>query len=582
MPHRMHSDYVFIETPRPGASARDRELRDQNARSHAALVSHSRARSRRQDALRKSKALTTQPPLAPSFPEGEPSAMSTAGQSRSGHSAEYRITTLPQQAQHSPSTSADSSSLCPCDDADFGPVQRSRCAQETDEDGSKVRVLHYAGCTVIEDTVTRVLKSQPEPVKVYRAVNPIYTQLYNGPSSNTPSFAKAREYYFGNDVPNNFAVYKIFDVANHHSQILFDLLAEGHFRHAWVAQSLAVKSKLWPNPAINEKAWRYGGIALDQVRRSIADREYLINGALTVSVMFLGWTARVAGRIDEAETHKKFLAVLVQRSGGLENLGFDGIKAYLLQWESFWAIDRGYSVFARERHIRPSVYPSEPYSASLRETIKSFPAGFADMASACILPLDLIDLLSQITRYLQPSEREHLFMEVNVILQPRKHIDFWEACSSLAIPGIDFNKYLCLALLLYTALEFSPIRSTLRVMYVFTIPRDSLLRQMHLLGDHISHRSQRECWIWMYMVLLNAWTESDELNPTAAKMLLPQFLDFFPEIRSWHGLEAVVRRFFWTEEFRHSCHSSWDALLLARGARSTSLHQEMSEHNESY
>ena len=565
----MHSDYVFIKTLGPGASARDRELRDQNARSHAALVSHSRSKIRRQNALGKSKALTVQPFLAPSFPEGEPPADLIAGQSQSGHSAKYRITTLSQQAQHSPSTSADSSSLCPCDDADFGPVQLLRCAQEGVEDGSEVRVLHHPPATVIEDTVTRVLKSQPEPVKVYRDINPIYTQLYNGPSSNTPSFAKALAYYFGNDLPNNFAVYKIFDVARHHSQILFDLLAETHFRHAWVAQSLAVKSKLWPNSAMKEQAWRYGGIALDQVRRSIADREYLINGALIVSVMFLGWTARVAGQIDEAETHQKFLAVLVQRSGGLDNLGFDGIKAYLLQWESFWAIDRGYSVFAKERHTRPPVYPWEPYSASLRETINRFPVGFNCMASAGILPLDVIDILSQITRYLQPSEREHLFKEVNVILQPRKHIDFWEACSSLAIPDIDFNKCLCLTLLLYTALEFSPIRLTLRVMYIFTIPRDSLLRQIHLLGDHISDPSQRECWIWMYMVLLNAWSENGELSPSAGKVLLTQFLESFPELRSWNSLEAVLRRFFWTEKFKHSCHSSWDALLLARGARDT-------------
>ena len=537
----MHTDYVFIKTLSPNASTRDRELQRHNARRHAALVYHSRDKARRQTILRQSKALTLPPFLPPSFtlsPDG------TTAQSQSGHTTEYCLTS------RSP-------------DADSEPVQL--VVTETDEHGSICKVLCQPTiATVVNGAVQRRSSTQRQPVKLYRQISPM--QL--GPSSDTPSFARARDYFFGIGVPNNFPIFEMFNVANYRSHIFFDLLREDLFRNAWMGLIHIIRSTLSPNPAMKQEAWRHRGIAFAHVRQSIACPNYAQNSILIPSVVFLAWTARTSGDFTEVETHKRVLAVLVQKMGGLDKLGFNGhVKACVLQFEALSVIDSGQSIFGRERHTQSPVYPTEPMSTTLHGKITALPAGFSEMASSYILPLDLIDILSRVTGYLETSKREQLSRDVNVTWDPHRNMDFWEACSSLAIPGVDFNKFLALTLLLYIALDFSPIRSALRVTDHFSIPRSTLLAQIHLLKVHVSHPMQRECWIWMYMVLLDAWSENGELMPEAGQVLLMQFLDFFPDIRSWNALEAVLRRFFWTDKFKRSCYSSWDALTLARGAR---------------
>ena len=547
MSRETYSDFAFVETLPPDASARERQLQRADARSHTARISH-RNKSRQQ-ALGQRHTSPTGPPV--SLPSLKPFSSRARPHAQIDHSSKDCIYNRTPCAQYIEESRVDK--------------EVQLLVTDRDEDGRTDIIAYHP-----DDTTQRLLKYRKQPPKLKQGID-FLPLLYSGPASNTASFRRAREYVFNVAVPNDFPIFAIFDVTNTNSEKLFELCQQDHYRNVWIGLAHLLGSALSSSPFLRHEAWRHLGIALAQLRQRMASPDYPGNGALIPTVIFLGMIARASGDLEDARSHKTYLPILVEKMGGLDKLGFNGyIKACVLQWDSSCAINTGgQSIFACHRRTKPPVYPGYPLSAMLRNEIAGLPSGLRDMVYARVLPLDLIGILCRIASHLEPSRKEQLLKDVNVTWNPRRNSDFWEACSSLSIPGVDFNKFLCLALFLYIALEFSPIPSASRALALFSIPRAKLLAQLHLLESHISHPSQRECWIWMYMVLLDAWSENEKLIPSVEKVLLPQFLGAFPEITSWNTLEEVLRRFFWTEEFKRGCHSSWDALLLARGARDT-------------
>ena len=537
MSRHMYSDFAFVETLPPNASVRERQLQRADARSHTARISH-RNKARNQT-LGQRYTKPTGP--SASLPSLKPSPDRT--RPRIEHAQEIRL----------------------------GEEVQLLVTDRNEEEHTDI-IAYHPSSSHPDDASQRLLKHRKQPPKFKWGID-FLQLLYAGPASDTASFSRAREYVFNVAVPNDFPIFTIFDVTNTNSEILFELCQQDHYRNVWIGLAHLLGSALSPSPFLRHEAWRHLGIALAQLRQRMASPDYPGNGALIPTVIFLGMIARASGDLEDARSHKTYLPILVKKMGGLDNLGFNGyIKACVLQWDSSCAIKTGgQSIFAGDRRTKPPLYPGFPLSATLQRKIAGLPSGLRDMVSARVLPLDLIGILCRIASYLEPSKKQQLLEDVSVSWNPRQNTDFWEACSSLAIPGVDFNKFLCLTLFLYIALEFSPIPSASRALALFSIPRAKLLAQLHLLESHISHPSQRECWIWMYMVLLDAWSENERLVPSVGEMLLPQFLEAFPEITSWNRLDEVLRRFFWTEKFKRSCHSSWDALLLARGARDTKV-----------
>ena len=325
-----------------------------------------------------------------------------------------------------------------------------------------------------------------------------------------------------------------------------------------------IRSAIAPETSSNQDAWRHTGAALSKLRGAIADPNNPSDDYLVGTVLFLALLARAYGDLAGFEVHKTNLAILVKQRGGLDGLGYDGLlKACCLQWGSFWDLDGAQKIFPDGPIIEPPKYPESPISPSLRKKTSALPRGFELLASAYTLPIDLIEILSRIAEYQSPTKRTELSKQLNPAWQKRKNADFWEACSSLAIPGPDFNKFLCLTLLLYTANEFSPISRGVKGMQLYSAPRMLLMKQIQLLKPLVTEQIQRECWMWIWMVAIDSWSERTFITPVG-EMLLLQFRQEFSEIETWTELDAVLSKFFYSESFRAASRAYWEYVPGAR------------------
>ena len=197
-----------------------------------------------------------------------------------------------------------------------------------------------------------------------------------------------------------------------------------------------IRSATAPETSSRQDAFWHVGVALAKLRRAIADPKYSTDDYLVGSVLFLALLACTYGDIAGFELYKKNLAHLIKQLGGFDGLGYHGLlKACVLQWESFWEVDGAQTIFRQDRLMKSPTYPEPPVPPSIRKKISTLPWGFEHLASSCMLPLDLIEILSRVNEYHRPKKRLQLSKQLDPAWHQQKHADFWEACSSLAIPG---------------------------------------------------------------------------------------------------------------------------------------------------
>ena len=251
MSHHMHSEFAFVETLPPDASARERELQRADARRHTARISH-RNRARKQTLGQCYTTPTAQPAALPSL---KPSPDRTRPQAQIGQRIEYCVHTHTPRAQHVREIRVDE--------------EVHLLVPERDEDERTDIVSYHLSSSYPDDAPQRLLKYsyQQQQPKFKRGID-FLQLLYTGPASNTASFSRAREYVFNVAVPNVFPIFTIFDVTNTNSENLFELFRQDHYRNVWIGLAHLLGSALSPSPFLRQEAWRHLGVALAQLRHS--------------------------------------------------------------------------------------------------------------------------------------------------------------------------------------------------------------------------------------------------------------------------------------------------------------------------
>lgn len=317
-----------------------------------------------------------------------------------------------------------------------------------------------------------------------------------------------------------------------------------------------IKSLFTPQSRSAQTALRHQGAALAQLQRAISQSWARVDDYTICSVLMIALLARLYGNQQSHAIHCHYLQKMVEQRGGLDDLVFDGVtRCAILQWESFWALDTGRSAFQGLRQLKAPIYPSVPLPSELRLRVNKLPVGFQRLAHQGKLAIDVLELLGRVATQ-TPAKST---LSINTAQwSRRKYDDFWEACRCLADPRPGLQKFLCLALLLYCVDEYSPQRQFRRGMTIFGGPRALLTRELPKLSCR--DEAETECLMWIWMVVVDAWSsdcEKDGDLPPIGLQCLHDLRRAFPNITTWEDMRSVLRKFFWSRRFSSACEAFW-------------------------
>jgi hypothetical protein len=234
------------------------------------------------------------------------------------------------------------------------------------------------------------------------------------------------------------------------------------------------------------------------------------------------------------------------------------------RWESFWALNSGWTIFPEARPVYAPVYPVHPFSEDLRLLISKLPIGLQALAEERKLAMDVLEVLARTADAEQEQKKKGSVVTQTDIFQScqRRYHDFWEACSCLAAPDVDgpnLEKLLVLALLLYCLHTFSPMRA---VTAVYNGSRMKLTNDIRKRKRGVG--KEEECVLWIWMVLVDSWRSvSGTLLPTGIE-LMQQARERWIHVRDWATANPILRDFFWDEAFAKRCNFYWHTALPTR------------------
>lgn len=471
--------------------------------------------------------------------------------------------------------------------------------------------------------------------------------------------------------PNHAPIYKIFNVTNVYTSYYFELLSHPDFLYTGVASVQAIIDHLRRRPdepvGPSEQVMKHIGTAMARLRKRLgrvqkemrqqekqkrqrehrisiindaaesfdtqesldtkptrsssssftSDETLVVDDMTIMTVLFLAVVTRAINDMPSHEIHKKTIASLVAARGGLQNLnGHDGLaRCTLMQWESFWALNTGTSIFPDSRPPYAPEYPTPlpvPALSELGVKIASLPVGFRALADRGSLALDVIEVLARCVaahavQAAQPGGTGSIVTDSDVFrTKPRRFRDFWEACTCLGAPdqmveidvwGVNLDtttttitmvvpnleKQLVLALLLYCLHTFSPMRAVTavyngsrmklgtdlpkRAAYLERVRHSRAMQQQSSLPSSTTDGTQRDLdldleeplLLWISFNLADSWRAAND-------MLLPQGLQVMRDTRrrfphhtaAWESCEAALRQFFHNERFMARCRMFWD------------------------
>ncbi|OAP64485.1 hypothetical protein AYL99_00457 [Fonsecaea erecta] len=351
-----------------------------------------------------------------------------------------------------------------------------------------------------------------------------------------------------------------------------------------------------------------GGGGGGGARRQHKQQHHAVNddGAI-IAALFLGHIASGFGDHEAFQMHRHGIKAMIESRGGLDVLGLDGmlkcsvlhlLDGELFRFESWWThIYRDTSVFASSKPPYHPIYLSPPpYSAETSSLLARLPPGFRRLATRGRLAVDIVTVLSNIAAYQDAiqagDEAVARQMEAVAALPARKrHADFSDACACLLDPAPSFEKYLVFVLICYASVAFAPDRHYLSASHTaFRTPRlrltqdlptfrveddkhVALLRHdtalMDLTGDIVEAdddaddaviATERDCLIWMWLVVISSWTATDGADSDHAASLQRAFRARFPEHGGdWECLDCVLRQFFWTNGLNVEMKRFWES-----------------------
>ncbi|KAJ9616463.1 hypothetical protein H2200_000181 [Cladophialophora chaetospira] len=444
--------------------------------------------------------------------------------------------------------------------------------------------------------------------------------------------------------PNHAPIYKIFNVTNVYTSYYFELLTNPDFLYTGVASVQAIIDHLRRRPdepvGPSEQVMKHIGTAMGRLRKRLgrlqkeareseqakvqqrrnpgeeapttsqgdidmdapANPTLIVDDMTIMTVLFLAVVTRAINDLSSHEIHKRTISSLVSARGGLQNLtGHDGLaRCTLMQWESFWALNTGTTIFPDARPPYQPIYPSTPIAGDteLGRKIAGLPVGFQALARQRRLALDVVEVLSRTAEaHVEQAAHGTIVTPSDVFrTKPRKFQDFWEACTCLGAPEETYTstdvggavvtimmpnleKLIVLALLLYCLHTFSPMRAVTavyngsRLKLMTDLPRrirrppssSSVHTPTVDIDIESQIQSEEDVLLWASFILADSWrAANDTLLPQGLK-IMSDLRARFPETTStWEDCETVLKRFFWTDKFIGRCARFWSGSEVER------------------
>jgi hypothetical protein len=554
--------FVFVQV-QAGESQRAKGLRLSSARSHAALITHQRIRSKSHRSPRLNAdtqaspnggvpGVTVQPTLPfrvprlnspPPSPEEENPLYGYAPAPGTRILDSYPIT---------PPESPDSGSYCD----GLGLTIQSREIDDQEDPEYAIDDQCFE-LSALDHNQRWSLPAQTPPV-----LN-IFSGIRTDPFHCIPGTVDTRvastvDFYAQHLSPGNDVVCYVFDVLNIYAWFL-DTLSVKHFFDA----GMSVVQKLYDgiqniNSPTSSHVLMHRGKAMTQVRQRILKDAVSVDDNTIIAMVFLAVLEKSLGNISAHELHKKNIKMIVSGRGGLKSF-LDGslVKGALLQFDTLWSLESGKTIFPGERRPHDPEFPKHPYPPDLCKIIGSFPSGFEALALEGALSLDVIPLvhrgaylarLTSSSRYQLLSTKRRLTGRYN---------DFAEACPALAISGHEgsmLEKLLCTAILCFAYSGFGSRTSASAVRG----SRSEMTTKLHLYKPKSA--AELDCLIWMFIVAIDAWRIGSQLHPEGL-LLLVRLQEAYPAMKNVNAAIAVAKRFLWTSLLDESMRSYWKDLI---------------------
>lgn len=554
--------FIFVQV-QAGESPRARGLRLSSARSHTALITHQRIRSKG---------------YRPSRSNADTPASSDGGVPgvKAQPALPYRVPRLnspppsPEEDEllygypQAPGTrSLNTYPITPPESPDSGDCCEGQGLALTSHAIDEQEEPDYVGDNQCVE-LTAFNHNQRGP---FQTQSPPILNIFSGirtdpfhciPATVDTRVASTIDFYAQNLSPGNDAACYVFDVLNIYAWFL-DTLSVEHFYDAGmsVVQKLHDSIRNFNSPT-SPHVFIHRGKAMTQVRHRIVKDAINVDDNTIIAMVFLAVLERSLGNADAHELHKKNIKLIVSRRGGLKSF-VDGslVKGAMLQFDTLWSLDSGKTIFPGERRPHDPEFPKHPYSPDLCKILGSFPPGFETLALEGALSLDVIPLVHR-GAYLAglPSSGRSQLLSTKRRLTG-KYNDFAEACPVLAISGHEgsmFEKLLCTAILCfaYTGFGSRSSASALRG------SRSEMTMKLHLYDPKSA--AELDCLIWMSVMAIDAWRVGSQLQPEGL-LLLGRLQEAHPAMRNVNAAIAVAKTFLWTSLLDESVRSYWKDLI---------------------
>lgn len=266
---------------------------------------------------------------------------------------------------------------------------------------------------------------------------------------------------------------------------------------------------------------------------------------------------------EDNMSNRKGLALMVALKGGLDNLGTRGlVKAYLIQFDYFWTLETGtQTIFPLAKRKKRRIYPQSPFQDNIISTISTLPPGFAAIAQQGCLGIDVLQILSRVSVFLQSKNANRpLSIDKDPVPEGQDYPDIFDACSCLhsaASTEHSLEKNICLAVIIFSFNMYSQTDSHSKITG-YRGSRQELTRSL----PFTPHRSpdEKACLVWIWVVVISSWRTTSALAPEGL-LLSRKFFENFEEARSWTSIEWAMRRFFWYGPLKEAWKTNWREAL---------------------
>lgn len=375
------------------------------------------------------------------------------------------------------------------------------------------------------------------------------------PGERTPCVTGALDYYVNVLSPLQEPLRLTLNMVNPLMTLIFPLIISNQSTyHGAVALSQAYLEKNYsptsrPSPEVDFHRQKAVALLRDQLNNLDGPPD---NSAL-VTVLALASLDVVYQ--EDTMTNRKGVALLVALKGGLDNLGSRGLmKSYLVNFDYFWMLETGdESIFPLSKRKQLREYPHIPFNDETLSLVSTLPAGFSAVARQGSLGMDVLQILSRVSR---PG----LTLETEASPDDHDSPDIFDACSCLHASSStehSLEKNLCLALILFSFNVHNPTARAAKIT-AYRGSRKELSRSL----PFTRHRNmeERNCLIWIWIVLFGSWSLDSNFGHNTFE-LAQSFFKNFEEAMHWEEVELIMRQFFWHEALGRRWCDSWQEAL---------------------